>query len=173
MNEIEFATDSARLPESKQGVPDTLEAQHGQHDEAIRHMVSRPLRIYAIQWSTGVENTTELWIQEKRSGIRISSEVGAAVQHPGVRFGHAVGPKWASSLPSGSAQDRLSLELDCEVKSIVRSWTLLMNLHSPQAASCLHCTHTLSDPQQQALSHALCPFDVTASIAAEDARSVG
>ena len=57
MKEIELATESASLPESKQGVPDTLKAQHGQHDEAIRHMVSRPLRIYATQWSTGDEST--------------------------------------------------------------------------------------------------------------------
>ena len=55
--EIGLGTGSASLPESKQGVPDTLKAQHEQHDKVIRHTVSRPLRIYAIQWSTGVENT--------------------------------------------------------------------------------------------------------------------
>ena len=57
MKEIKLGTESASLPESKQGVPDTFKAQHGQHDKAIRLTVSRPLRTLAIQWSTEAENT--------------------------------------------------------------------------------------------------------------------
>ena len=52
MKETDLGTECASLPESKQGVPDTLKAQHEQHDKAIGLMVSRPLRILAIQWST-------------------------------------------------------------------------------------------------------------------------
>ena len=48
-----------------------------------------------------------------------------------------MGPKWASSLPSGSAQHCLRLELGCEVKSIVRLWTLAMICTVPkQQAAC-------------------------------------
>ncbi|CAL5219619.1 g1491 [Coccomyxa viridis] len=39
-------------------------------------------------------------------------------QQSAVRFGHAVGPRWASSLSTGAAQGLLRLELNCEVQSV-------------------------------------------------------
>ena len=52
------------------------------------------------------------------------ADVPVAVQRSAVRVGHAVGPRWASSLPTGPAQGRLHLELNCEVQSVVRPWAL-------------------------------------------------
>ena len=55
------------------------------------------------------------------SGKSPVAHVFFIVQQSAVRFGHAVGPRWASSLSTGAAQGRLRLELNCEVQNVVRS----------------------------------------------------